>query len=144
MRLQLARATDLAVRALLELQHGDGRTGGSQLAARIETTAGLLPQIMRPLIDRRWVDSVRGPQGGYSLSVCLDAIDLMSVIETMEGPTDTGRCVLADQVCASSLPCALHDAWQRARLVLMDELAAMPVSILVAVPYGGPPHALSN
>lgn len=141
MRLQLARATDLAVRALVVLGDADYRTPGTELADRIGTTPGLLPQIMRPLIGRGWVDSVRGPQGGYTLAVPLHDIGVLAVIDAVEGPSDTGECVLADQVCTSQLPCALHDAWQRARATLLSELATMSISALTIVPGGGPPHA---
>lgn len=142
MRLQLTRATDLALRALVQLAAMDGRIGGGTLTSRIGTTTGLLPQIMHPLVDQRWVDSMRGPRGGYSLLVPLEDIDLMSVIEAVEGVTDTGQCVLADQACGSSLPCALHQAWQRARSVLTEQLAAMSVATLTAGSHGGPPHAV--
>lgn len=142
MKLQLSRASDLAVRALLVLDRHDGRLKASAVAEQIGTSGGLLHQVLHPLIERGWIDSLRGPQGGYALSISLDDLDVLAVIEAVEGVTDTGRCVLAGQACRESQPCALHEPWQRARRVLLAELAATPVS---AVPLPDRrPHRLTG
>lgn len=130
MRLQLTQASDLAVRVLMALGRAEERRKATELAPEIGTTAGLLPQIMRPLLTAGWVDSQRGPTGGYGLLADLEEVDVLAVIEAVEGPTDTTRCVLVDGACQPELPCALHDPWRRARGLLMAELSATSVADL--------------
>jgi DNA-binding IscR family transcriptional regulator len=57
-------------------------------------------------------------------------VSVLDVIEAVEGPTDTGRCVLADRPCAASGPCALHVPWSHARTQLLDQLRGTALSTL--------------
>jgi len=87
---------------------------------------------MAPLVTRGWVESGPGPAGGYLAAVDLGEINVLEVIEAVEGPTDAGRCVLEDRTCLHSGPCVLHQPWSRARSQLLAELAATPLSTLPA------------
>ena len=128
MRLELAKRTDLALRGLRTLRASGDRLPGTALADLLGTTRQYLPQIMSPLVRRRWVTSTPGPGGGYRLSVALEDITILDLIETMEGETDTRTCVLSGETCDASDPCALHDAWSQARDALLAELASMSVA----------------
>ena len=117
MRLEITRRTDLAIRALLELDGRSGRTKGSALAEAIGTSQGFLNQVMSPLVQQGWVRSDPGPAGGYLPMYDAGDVSVLAVIEAIEGPVDTGRCVLEDRDCADAGTCALHRPWsRRARL----------------------------
>ena len=128
MRLELAKRTDLALRGLQALHTNGARLAGTELASVLETTHQYLPQIMSPLVRRRWVTSTRGPGGGYRLDVDLGDITVLELIEAMEGETDTATCVLSGETCDASDPCALHDAWSQARDALLAELDSTSVA----------------
>ena len=129
MRLEISRKTDLAIRAIERLCHnGSGLLSGAALAEAMQTSTHRVPQVMAPLIDRDWVESVSGPNGGYRLIVDLEQISLLNVIEAMEGKVRADRCVLRGAPCPSLEPCALHVPWSRAREALMSELATAPVT----------------
>ncbi len=130
MRLEVTRKTDLATRALLELAREGDRAKASDLASRVGTTPGFLSQVISPLAARGWVRSDPGPTGGYRATVDLDEVSVLDVIEAVEGPTDTGRCVLEDRACAGGGTCALHVPWSQARGQLLTELAGTPLSSL--------------
>jgi Rrf2 family transcriptional regulator, iron-sulfur cluster assembly transcription factor len=130
MRLEITRRADLATRGLLALAAEGRRLKAGVLAERIGTTPGFLSQAMTPLVARGWVRSEPGPNGGYLLVTEPAAIDVLAIIETIEGPTDQGRCVLEDRPCASAGTCALHRPWLRARRQLLDELAGTSLAEL--------------
>lgn len=132
MRLEVTRKTDLATRALLELARAGDRSKASDLAQRVGTTPGFLSQVISPLTARGWVRSDPGPTGGYVATVGLEDVSVLDVIEAVEGPTDTGRCVLEDRPCAGGGTCALHVPWSQARGQLLTELAGTPLSSLPA------------
>lgn len=134
MRLEITRRADLATRALLELARHGQRTKAAALAERIGTTPGFLSQAMTPLVNAGWVRSEPGPTGGYVAIVKLEDVSVLDVIEAVEGPTDTGRCVLEDRACESAEPCALHQPWSKARRQLITSLRSTPLSTL---PSGG-------
>ncbi len=127
MRLELTKRTELALRAIQALAAADERVKGADLAAHIGSTAAYVPQVVAPLVARGWVRSEPGPLGGYQLVTSLDAVAVLELIEAIEGPTDTGTCVLVGRSCSSAEPCALHQPWTRARDALMAELAATSI-----------------
>jgi Rrf2 family protein len=128
MRLEVTRKTDLAVRALCRLAETGEVTKGPTLAAAVDSSAGFLAHAMTPLVRAGWVRSEPGPTGGYRLVVALASISVLDVVEAVEGPTDSGRCVLVDRDCGDTGPCALHPAWSRARERLVADLDALSLA----------------
>jgi Rrf2 family protein len=121
-------STDLAIRALHELDKGGGDlTPGTRLTDVLEVSIHRVPQIMSPLMAQFWVESVPGPNGGYRLAADLEEISLLEVIEVVEGVIPGDRCVLRGAPCPSPEPCVLHVPWSRAREALMSELGRTPL-----------------
>jgi Rrf2 family transcriptional regulator, iron-sulfur cluster assembly transcription factor len=133
MRLEISRRADLAVRAVLVLSSRGERVKAGDLARQLDTTPGFVPQIVGPLVKRGWVRSDPGPRGGYSASADLERMTVLDIIEAVDGPTDVGHCVVADQPCGGAPHCALHLAWGRARDELVDQLGAVSLAQLAAV-----------
>lgn len=130
MRLEVTRRTDLAIRALLVLARRGDRVKAAELAEAVGASKGFLTQAMHPLVQRGWVRSDPGPTGGYAADFETDAVSVLEVIEAIEGPIDTGRCVLEDRPCAEAGTCALHRPWSRARGSLVDELGSQSLASL--------------
>src|SRR5262245_18247471 len=131
MRLEITRRADLAVRAMSVLATGE-QLKAADLAERLETTPGFIPQVIGPLVKAGWVRSDPGPTGGYSLVASPTEVSVLDVVEAVDGPTDTGRCVVADLACGLADVCALHSAWSRARDELMASLRTLAVADLMA------------
>ncbi len=128
MRLEITRKAELAIRALALLGDAPDRVKASMLADELGTTIAFVPQVLRPLVAAGWVRSDPGPTGGYRSLIDLDTVNVLEVIEAVDGATDIGRCVVADRRCQSDEPCVLHTAWGRARAELVGALRATPVS----------------
>jgi Rrf2 family transcriptional regulator, iron-sulfur cluster assembly transcription factor len=129
-RLEITQRADLAVRALVLLECSASRLKSSDLAEELGTTPGFVPQVMGPLVRAGWVRSVPGPTGGYETVVALGELSVLDVVEQVDGPTDNGRCVVADRQCVTDEPCALHVAWARARGELRDSLGGFTLAAL--------------
>jgi len=128
MKLEMSRKTELALAALQELVRCEGRVKGADLATALGTTRHYLPQVVRPLVSRGWVESDRGPTGGYQLAADPADITLFEFIEAVEGPIEEGRCVLRGKPCPTVDLCALHQPWLRAREALFAELRRMTIA----------------
>ena len=124
----LSRKTDLALEAMKVLSVADGRMSGAVLAERIGTSVQFLPQVLAPLVQSGWIDSERGPGGGYLASISLDSISLLELVETTEGEIENGRCVLREGPCPGTPNCPMHVAWVSAREVLVDKLSTYSVA----------------
>lgn len=133
MRLEVTRKSDLAVRSLQALAAASDRLKGPALAAIVGSTSGFVSQVLTPLGRIGWVRSEPGPSGGYSLVADLGKISVLAVIEAIEGPTDSGRCVLADRPCEEGGTCALHVPWLQARSQLLVQLDSVSVAAASAV-----------
>jgi Rrf2 family iron-sulfur cluster assembly transcriptional regulator len=121
-RLEITRRSDLASRAVVVLAGSRGRMKSAELAEALGTTSGFIPQVLGPLVERGWIVSVPGPTGGYEAAIAPERLSVLDVIEAVEGPTVTGRCVLVDRSCNVDGHCALHQPWSKARTGLLDEL----------------------
>jgi len=124
----MTQRADLAVRALVVLSRSPERLKSADVAGALGTTPGFVPQVMSPLVRAGWVRSDPGPTGGYRLAADLAALSVLQVIEEIDGPTESGRCVVAGGLCAARQPCALHVAWARARQELTTSLGSMSVA----------------
>ncbi len=134
MRLEVTRKSDLAVRSLQALAVSPERMKSPELALAVGSTSGFVSHVLTPLVRAGWVRSDAGPSGGYSLTADLDEVSVLAVIETIEGPTDSGLCVLADGPCDDAGTCALHVPWMLARAQLLTQLDATSVADASAVP----------
>lgn len=132
MRLEVTRKSDLATKAVLELNSLGRRAKSAELAELVGTTPGFLSQVLTPLVASGWVRSEPGPTGGYSIATDLEDLNVLDIIEAVEGPTDSGRCVLEDRRCSDDTPCVMHHAWSRARRQLLDDLRKIPLSRLTS------------
>ncbi|MGB6056965.1 MAG: Rrf2 family transcriptional regulator [Microthrixaceae bacterium] len=132
MRLEVTRKSDLATKAILEMSRLGRRAKAAELAGLVGTSSGFLSQVLTPLIAQGWVRSEPGPTGGYSVTVDLDDLNVLQVIETVEGPTESGKCVLEDRTCSDDTPCVMHQPWQRARSQMLGELRKIPLSSLTS------------
>jgi Rrf2 family protein len=129
MRLEITRKADLAVRAMALLVDC-GQLKAAELAVHLEASTAFVPQVVGPLVKAGWVRSDPGPSGGYRLDVAAEDVSVLDVVEAVDGPTDTGRCAVADTPCGRDEVCALHNAWTRARSDLMDSLGSVTVADL--------------
>lgn len=128
----MSRKTELALEAMKALSNAGRRISGSVLAQEIGTTVQFLPQVLAPLLRAGWIDSERGPGGGYRATVTLDSISLLDLIEVTEGEIDNGRCVLRDGPCPGTATCPVHVAWMEAREVLVAKLHTYSVAQALA------------
>lgn len=131
MRLVLSRKTDLALKAVTHLASTNGELlSGRELAQALDTTTFFLPQVMKPLVDHKYVVSSPGPTGGYRLNVGLGETTLLEVIEAIEGPFDLGRCISTGEPCPAQESCALHIPWTRAKNAVLAELGSVTLDVM--------------
>lgn len=113
---------------------------GSELAGALDATPGFMSQVLNPLVKSGWVKSEPGPAGGYRLVADITRVSVLEVVEAIDGPTDDGRCVVADRACDANDPCALHHAWTMARAELTETLSGVVIAGLLSPD----PHRLAD
>jgi len=101
-------------RALLDLalHQTEGRPIPlKEIAQRQEISPQYLEHLITPLIAARIVKSSRGPRGGVQLAKPPREIELIEVIEILEGSIVPVDCIDSPEVCPRSKLCATRDIW---------------------------------
>jgi Rrf2 family protein len=92
--LTLTRKTHYALIALTHLALApEGRSSARQIAASYRLPLPLLMNLLKQLTQQELVRSVRGPHGGYTLSLPPGEITLTQVVRAVEGPIHVTQCV---------------------------------------------------
>ena len=128
MRLDITRATDIAVRAVQHLATAHELLTASTLAAHAGTTPGFLSQPLGRLVRLGWLASEPGPKGGYRWAVEPADLSVLDLVEALEGEVALSGCVLAAGSCRDKEPCLAHDAWRAARDVLVERLGKVSLA----------------
>ena len=126
MGLRLTRAADYAIRAMLHL--GSLPEGGVALTDEIAQAQHIPPsftaKILRRLVKSGLLRSARGVNGGYGLQRPAAEINLLEIIEGIEGPIQLTDCAPDPEHCALSHDCPVSTVWlevQRQMTMLLRE-----------------------
>lgn len=103
----------------LALHHGQGPISLKSVALRQGISEHYLEQLMGILRKAGYVKSVRGAQGGYTLTKAPAEITVGDIIRIMEGPTAPVDCLLADakdnKYCNRAGHCVTRGVWAKVR-----------------------------
>lgn len=109
----LSRPCTYAIRALTYLaMQPPGKLSGSREISDYEGIPNsFLCKILLDLRRKRLLRSYKGIGGGYELALPPDKINLLIIVESIEGELSFSGCILEDKECSTHGECALHDSW---------------------------------
>jgi Rrf2 family transcriptional regulator, cysteine metabolism repressor len=103
----------------LALHYGQGPISLKSVASRQGISEHYLEQLMGTLRKSGYVKSVRGAQGGYTLTKDPAQISVGDIIKIMEGPIAPVDCLLTDAVdneyCQRASICVTRGVWAKVR-----------------------------
>ena len=107
--------TEGGIRTVLYLAlSGQGRwVSGEEICRTQEIAPTFLAKITRPLLKRGILSAVRGVGGGFRLGRPPDAISLLEVIETLQGPLHFNECLIEPGICTRHSHCPIHPVWRQ-------------------------------
>jgi Rrf2 family cysteine metabolism transcriptional repressor len=102
-------------RAMLELalHYEDGVTSTREIAGEQAVSPKYLEHLLASLRSARLVRSVRGAQGGHSLTRPPAQINLREIYEALEGTEGFVPCTTCPEVCDRTQICATKEVWGR-------------------------------
>ncbi len=124
MRLELTRRGDYGVRAMLALAAAPNErpVSARRIAEAMAIPAPILPSVMRELARGGLVEAVAGRAGGYRLARPPAEIDLLAIVEAIEGDTSRQTCVLRGGPCGLDGTCTVHPVFLRGAGIRPDGL----------------------
>lgn len=110
----LSRTAEHALRALLLLarQEPTGFVPAAGVAAALGTPPNYTAKTLRRLASKGLLRSVRGPQGGFALSMEPSEVSVARLVDALDEPAErTAVCLLGDRPCDEGRPCDAHRRW---------------------------------
>ncbi len=129
----LSQTTQYALYALTYLgQLPEGEFAFAKTIAEAEDVPpNYLAKVLQRLARSGFLESVRGPGGGFRLKVALDTITLDAIRSLFEGPWCERICVLGRKQCGDENPCAAHPQFKPVADQIYDYLCETTVANLV-------------
>lgn len=118
----------------LALHYGEGPISLKSVANRQGISEHYLEQLMSVLRKAGYVKSVRGAQGGYTLTKDPSLITVGDIIRVMEGPIAPVDCLLADtddnDYCERAGICVTRGIWAKVRDSISEVLDSISLADL--------------
>ena len=98
------------------------------IAERQSIPEAYLEQLFAALKRDNLVNSVRGAQGGYTLSAAPGDISIGRILRALEGSLAPVSCLENDDACGKTCDCASRLVWRRLQTSIEQAMDAMTLS----------------
>ena len=127
---------------LIAMSHLAGRGDDEFVCAReiaglFGVPVSLLMNVLKELAAAGYLESVRGPHGGYRLARRPEDIDLAGLVTVLEGPVRLAECITdragedAECTCQIMARCPIADPVHRVQRKLRDFLTKVTLAEIV-------------
>ncbi len=120
--LSLSQGVGYAVKALAFLSEAGAGQFVREIAARAEVPPSYLAKIFKKLVDGEILVSKRGWAGGTRLARPPEAINLLEIVQAVDGKDWNSGCLLGQEVCSDERACPTHDFWKVERKGIAEKL----------------------
>jgi Rrf2 family iron-sulfur cluster assembly transcriptional regulator len=128
--MRLSTKSRYGTRLMLDMaQHyQDGPIHLANVAKRQGISVKYLEQIIIPLKKAHYIQSVRGPKGGYILAKRPEEITVGEIVALLEDGASLAECSDNDKTCERSPICLTRRIWKEAARAMFDKLHSMTLA----------------
>lgn len=119
----VTRKADYAIRCVLHLSKNPEQVASvEEISRAMFVPKTFLAKILQGLMKAGIVSSSRGVKGGFQLAKKPKDINLLEVIEAIQGPSAANICAIDRRMCRLSSRCTVHPIWVKLREKVEKEL----------------------
>lgn len=97
--INISEAASLAVHSMAMIANSKEMLNVNQIADRTKSSRNHLAKVMQILVKRNYLQSSRGPNGGFVLKADPSTINLLEIYELMDGELQGHHCGIEDGRC---------------------------------------------
>lgn len=98
--LKISEAASIALHAMIVLAKSrDKLTSVKDIAAQLDVSANHLSKVMQRLNKAGFIESIKGFNGGFRLSVEPEDVTFLQIYEAFDGKLKTSSCLLSKNEC---------------------------------------------
>jgi Rrf2 family protein len=129
----ITREADYAVRCVLFLSQEAGRiVSANEISESMTVPKSFLAKILQRLSKAGIVRSTQGITGGFELVNKPARINVLEVIEAIQGPAAVNICAVDERNCDMSSTCPVHPVWVELRENIETRLKRETFAKLIA------------
>jgi len=111
----------------LSLNYGLGPVSLKKVSEKYDISESYLEQLFAKLKKSGYIDTVRGPQGGYYLAKKPDEITVGMILRTLEGDITTSECI-NKEVCSRESICATRVIFEKIEKSINDVIDSITLA----------------
>jgi FeS assembly SUF system regulator len=126
---RITRLTDYGVLLMTEFAAQPGKLrNAASLANKLCLPVPTVSKVLKLLLKKGLLDSIRGAGGGYRLARGAEEISVQDIIEALEGPIALTECNLRLGDCEQQPRCSASRSWQRINHAVSETLAGITLA----------------
>jgi Rrf2 family protein len=135
----LSKTSEYALQALIYLA---AQPSGQPVLSRdisdyLHVPAQYLAKILQDLAKRGVLDSFKGRGGGFVLRPGAGQMNILDIIEIVEGQAFGQGCVLGLKACADETACPVHTQWKPLKAEVIDLLGRQTIASMAEAVMAG-------
>ncbi len=95
----ISEAASIAIHSMVLIAGANEPLNVQSIAERTCSSRHHVAKVLQRLVKEGYLNSNRGPSGGFSLRIPADKINLFEIFETIEGKLSETACPLEHPVC---------------------------------------------
>ncbi len=122
--MQVTREVDYGIRSVLYLSRQPFKKVSfvNEISEEYKIPRSFLAKILQKLVKAKIVRSYRGVKGGFSLARQARDINVLEVLEAIEGKLALNVCIADKKKCSFSKHCPSHLLWFNVQTKVIDSL----------------------
>lgn len=126
-----SKTCEYAIRAMIFIAQKSEfgvKVGIKEISKGIASPEHFIAKILQGLSRKGFVQSVKGPNGGFYLDETSQKNTLADVVKAIDGDKLFTGCALGLKNCSERKPCPLHEEFKAIRMQLHDMLQCATVA----------------
>lgn len=130
----LSNTSKYAIRAVIYLALNAGeekKIGIKQISKDLNIPTPFLGKILQTLAKHKLLSSTKGPHGGFGLGRNAENINMIDVVDIIDGRDIFDKCLIRLDDCNDKEPCSMHNNYAEIRRQLLNLFKNQKISELI-------------